>query len=291
MDRPTPDPDPEPQNRTLRLALIGAHIERSRFGAAMGALSHAAGMTLDYTVFDTAAQPELTFQTVLDDVRTQGFDGLTVTHPFKTLAASAATIDRSPPGMGAANTLRFLEDGAIEAHNTDYAGIIGAWQALFGDARPGHVALAGAGGVARAILRAMTDLGAERVSLWDIDPSRAQALAGTAPHIAIAVPVNESAAAVQDATGLINATPVGTYHMPGMAFEADQIGTQTWAFDAVYTPIETEFVQTSRAHGLQVLTGFDFFCHMALASFEVYAGRPADAGGMAALQALAHDLR
>jgi len=65
-------------------------------------------------------------------------------------------------------------------------------------------------------------------------------------------------------------------HAPGMAFNAGDIGPQSWAFDAVYTPTNTAFLKTCRAAGLDCLTGFDLFCHMAIGSFEAYTGHAVD---------------
>jgi shikimate dehydrogenase len=78
------------------------------------------------------------------------------------------------------------------------------------------------------------------------------------------------------AHGLVNATAIGMEHSPGMAFDASLIGGQQWAFDAIYTPTNTEFLTCARAAGLHCLTGFDLFCHMAVGTFEAYTGITAD---------------
>ncbi len=47
--------------------------------------------------------------------------------------------------------------------------------------RPGRVAMAGAGGVARAIAPALAEPGANEISVWDTDPARARTLAALKP--------------------------------------------------------------------------------------------------------------
>jgi shikimate dehydrogenase len=59
---------------------------------------------------------------------------------------------------------------------------------------------------------------------------------------------------------------------PGSAFAADLIGKQAWAFDAVYTPTDTQFLTDCSHAGLATLTGFDLFRHMAIRSFQTYTG-------------------
>jgi shikimate dehydrogenase len=51
-------------------------------------------------------------------------------------------------------------------------------------------------------------------------------------------------------------------------------GQLRWAFDAVYTPVWTPFLQGARAAGLRCLTGFDLFKAMAIGTFEACSGHP-----------------
>jgi len=65
---------------------------------------------------------------------------------------------------------------------------------------------------------------------------------------------------------------MGMVEYPGSAFDEADLGDQNWAFDAVYTPIDTDFLQAASKAGLQVVTGFDLFRHMALGSFAALTG-------------------
>jgi shikimate dehydrogenase len=136
--------------------------------------------------------------------------------------------------------------------------------------------MAGAGGVARALAFALADLGATSISIWDVEPGKAEQLAQECGGPARAFSPEQANTAVNTADGLVNATALGMDHAPGMAFEPDHIGPQSWAFDAVYTPTNTAFLKTCRAAGLECLTGFDLFCHMAIGSFGAYTGREVD---------------
>ncbi|UWQ16438.1 NAD(P)-binding domain-containing protein [Jannaschia sp. M317] len=250
--------------------MIGENIGNSRLARALGLLCADHGMTLDFTAIDTMGDPDFDFDGTVDDLRLQGWTGVTVTHPWKTHAAAWAG-DRMVAGtedLGASNTLTFAP---VAGHNTDYSGFLRAWAAGM-DSPPGVVAVAGAGGVARAVVPALLALGATEVLVWDRDAGAAEALA----HRTGARAVTDAAAAIAAADGLVNCTPMGMAPYGGTAFDAALIGGQAWAFDAVYTPTETPFVQAARAAGLRVLTGFDLFRHMALASFEAYTGQRPD---------------
>ena len=55
------------------------------------------------------------------------------------------------------------------------------------------------------------------------------------------------------------------------------MGGQRWAFDAVYTPTNTVFLMAAAEAGLNTISGFDLFRHMAIGSFEAYTGIRLDA--------------
>jgi shikimate dehydrogenase len=55
------------------------------------------------------------------------------------------------------------------------------------------------------------------------------------------------------------------------------IGAQRWAFDAVYTPIDTEFLVQAHRQGLAIVSGFDLFIYQGLDAFEIFTGVRADA--------------
>lgn len=271
----------------LKAGLIGSHIGKSRFALAQELLCKQADLLLDFTKFETADLPDFNFASHVLSLRQQGFNGVTVTHPFKTLAHALAQENSYPATLGASNLLRFNAQ-KISAYNTDYTGFKSAWQAQFGHASPGRVAMAGAGGVSRALIVALMELGATRIDLWDLNPELSQVVTREIDPSGQCVTAIQGAdeidAAVLAADGLLNATPMGMDHHPGMAFEPAHFGGQNWAFEAVYAPIETEFLLSARAAGLNVMSGFDLFRHMAVLSFEAYTGLTVDKS--AAVEAL-----
>ena len=48
------------------------------------------------------------------------------------------------------------------------------------------------------------------------------------------------------------------------------IGTQGWAFDAVYTPLQTRFLQDATAAGLEILSGYELFFYQGVDAFEIF---------------------
>ena len=272
----------------LTAGLIGSHIQKTRLPRALRRLCDEAGIGFEFNLIDTDGIVDFDFDAQVDDLRQKGWSGVTVTHPYKTHAARYAgdTLLPEIARLGASNTLIF--GPPLSGYNTDFTGFISAWRTGLGDKVPGHVAMAGAGGVARALAFALAELGATSISIWDVEPGKAEQLADECGEPARAILPSQSNDAASAADGLINATALGMEHAPGMAFDAHHIGPQSWAFDAVYTPTNTMFLQRCRAAGLECLTGFDLFCHMAIGSFETYTGIEVDK--LSALRKLA-DLR
>ena len=256
----------------LRAGLIGAGIGQSRFSAALQLMCEAHGMQLAFTPIDTAGRPDFDFARAVDDLRAAGWNGVTITHPHKVQAMAYAGDSMGPDfrHLGAANTLTFHPE--LMGHNTDYTGFLGAWQDAMGDRSPGHVAMAGAGGVARAIAPALLRLGASQITIWDPTARMATALAEELGDRTRAVPVNNCTEAILSADGLLNATPLGMIGHPGTAFPEDLIGGQDWVFDAVYTPTNTGFLTIARRKDIRTITGFDLFRFMAIGSFAAYTG-------------------
>jgi shikimate dehydrogenase len=258
----------------LRAGLIGSHISRTRLPAALNIMCDQTGWTLDFDLIDTHDRADFDFVAEVNRMRAQGWTGVTVTHPHKTAARrfAGAGMNADVAHLGASNTLVFGEHTI--GYNTDYTGFLAAYK-IAGLPPSGDVVVMGAGGVAQALGPALLRLckpGA-RIGIFDPKPGQADALVkAIAPAGQVLTP-QTLANAVASADGLVNATPLGMLEYPGSAFGGMPMTTgQTWAFDAVYTPTNTEFLNAARAAGLKCLSGFDLFRAMAVGSFNAYTG-------------------
>ncbi len=227
-----------------------------------------AGMTLEFQLIDTQDKTEFDLNRCLSRVQADGWAGTSVTHPFK--PAAAAFADGPARVLGAANLVLF--DHPPVALNTDYSGFVSAWQTAFAGMTPGRVVMAGAGGVARAIATALIELGAETVQISDLNAEKAAALADEIGVVGHVVPIDRLGAVAEQADGLVNATNMGMAGYGGSAFPLPLPSTFKWAFDAVYTPVETPFIQAAMARQAEILTGLDLFKHMAVNQFIALTG-------------------
>jgi len=263
----------------MKIGLIGAGISRSSSPRLHKFLGDLHGVDVEYHSIDASDTPDFDFNATLDRCAAEGFRGVNVTHPFKAdVCARVSIADPSVARIGAINTVTF-DAGGWQGANTDCSGFANAFRHRFGSAAPGNVVMAGAGGVSKAMSFALGQLGAARIHLFDVIESRAMDLAAalTAAGIAAsALKANAFADAVKAADGLVNGTPIGMWKSPGNPFPTDAVGGQRWAFDAVYTPLETEFLACARTAALHVMSGYDLFLFQGFDAFSIFTGKKVD---------------
>ena len=264
------------KNGILKAGLIGANIQNSRLPAALKIMCDEAGLDLDFELIDTSLVHAFDFYSEVHNRIDSKWTGVTITHPYKLDAAlflkaiKNGEMALEVADLDASNTLVF--DSTITGYNTDYSGFLGAWKKSMGDKLPGKVCVAGAGGVAAAIVPALIKLGAKKIVVWDLDVEKSSRIAGHYSGIVDVVLIHKSEAEILSADGLVNATALGMEAYPGSAFDSQFIGSQSWAFDAAYTPTNTQFLQCANAAGLNTISRFELFCNMAVRSFKAYTG-------------------
>jgi len=262
----------------IRLGLIGDNIARSRSPLLHVEAGRLCGLRISYERL-VPADMGLGFEAVFERCRQGGFRGINVTYPYKEQVVPLVRIDADEVSrIGACNTVLFPGGRAV-GFNTDHSGFVAAYRSVFGGRSPGTVAMAGAGGVGKAIAFALAALRCPRLRLYDPHQSRATALARSigAADTAMAVEVCGTIGNATDgADGLVNCTPLGMAGQPGTAVPAALMDGATWAFDAVYTPVQTEFLNDARAAGLEVMSGYELYFHQGVNAFRLFTGRQVD---------------
>ncbi|OYX40701.1 MAG: hypothetical protein B7Z02_17995 [Rhodobacterales bacterium 32-67-9] len=268
----------------IRLALVGDNILASRSPALHRSCGGIAGIEITY---DLLIPPALgrSFDDVFDEAA-RTCHGINVTLPYKERVVPKVTItDPMVARIGAVNTVLFGPEGP-KGYNTDYSGFIAAYRAAYGKAAPGHAVMIGAGGVGKAVAFGLVALGAARVTVIDHDAARAAALARavTAAGQGRTEGASGDLAALADADGVINCTPLGMVGYPGSPVPDGLFPKGVWAFDAVYTPAETPFRDQALAAGARFLSGWELFFHQGIDAFEIFTGqRPGDLARLRAL--------
>lgn len=210
-----------------------------------------------------------------------GFGGFSVTLPHKTHALSYANrhgdyVDNLAEVIGAVNTLKIGFNGLLSAYNTDYSGAIDALTATMKVDHHGlhqtNVAVVGAGGVARAVVAGLADVGA-RVTIYNRTLSKAESLAKE---------FRCKFASIDDltqtkATILINCTSVGMHpKVESCPVPAGVLKENMTVFDTVYNPLETKLLKDAASVGATVVNGAEMFIRQAMAQYKIYIGSDPD---------------
>lgn len=269
--------------RRYRVGLIGEGIGASLTPALHEVEAAALGLDYEYLIFDLLALARTADAVgpLLAQAREDGYSAMNITHPCKQRVIDELDeLDPDAERLGAVNLVLF-EDGRLVGHNTDWIGYRDGLRAGLPGARLDRVVQLGCGGAGAATAYALLTCGAGSLTLSDVDPSRAQALAKRmqglfAGSVATWSPAEELPSHLRDADGIVHATPLGMAHHPGIAFDVGLLRPDAWVSDIVYRPLQTALVQTATAQGHPVLDGGHMAVGQAFASLQAITGLPPD---------------
>ena len=209
-----------------------------------------------------------------------GFRGFNVTIPHKERAFRAVDRhDRAAVICRAVNTIRVEVDGSLTGLNTDGFGFLAHLRQSVPDwqAAAGPVVLLGAGGAARALAAALAEAGVEEIRLVNRSRARAEALAADLaphfPHLRLRLMGwEDTAAALEGAALLVNATSLGMRGMPELALALDPLPREAVVADIVYVPLETTLLRRARARGHRTVDGLGMLIWQAVPGFRHWGG-------------------
>lgn len=257
--------------------LIGKGIQASLTPAMHMQEGEAQGLRYVYRLVDLTpldldvdALPDL-----LTAAQRMGFSGLNITFPCKqAVIPHLDDLSEEARALGAVNTV-VLKDGKRVGHNTDCSGYGTPFRTKMADAAKDRVVQMGAGGAAAAVAFALLSSGVGTLTIFDIEPERANDLASKmSAHFGAgrAVAGKDVVREVKAAQGLVNSTPVGMEKLPGMAVPAEVLRPDLWVSEIIYFPLETKLLRRARALGARTIDGGGMAVFQAVAAFRLFTG-------------------
>ncbi|HEY9311718.1 shikimate 5-dehydrogenase [Williamsia sp.] len=220
-----------------------------------------------YKAFSTTDLPA-----AIAGIRGLDIRGAGISMPFKEAVIDLVDVmHESAAAIDSVNTI-VNEDGTLHAYNTDYQAAANLLRDS-GIPTSSSVAIAGSGGMAKAVVAALRDEGFTDTVVVARNKSAGQALADRygftwQPDLGTGTP-----------DLLVNATPIGMAAGPdadGMPFTADAVRAAHAVFDVVAMPSQTPLI--TAAAGKTVITGAQVIALQAAEQFVLYTGvRPTDA--------------
>jgi shikimate dehydrogenase len=240
-----------------RILLIGTDIGYSASPAMQNAALTALGLGHRYELADVPAED---LPGVVASLRADDHLGANVTTPHKLAVAGLVDeLDAGAARVGAVNTV-VRRDGRLVGLNTDLPALVDEVAALRPDAR--HALVLGGGGAGRAVILALEDTGASRVTRvsrgsWDEVPQL-----------------------IHDADLLVNATPIGTGTDDTTPVPGELLHPDLAVLDLVYRPSPTRLVREARAAGAPARGGAGILLGQGWRSLEAWLGCPAPVEAM-----------
>lgn len=268
--------------KPLEFGLLGHPVGHSVSPAIHQAAYDAFELPHVYSVCDCPTPEDVATQ--VGRLRAGEWAGLNVTVPWKRVALRLADdVDASAAETGAANVLVRNTDGRIVAHNTDAPALARLLAARAMEGRPQVALVLGNGGAALAAVVAAKRAGCGRVYVtarrWQAGQPGWQAAhefeaLGATP---IAWGASEIAHVALQITTIVQATSAGMRGVGGgeelvAALPWERFGGWVFAYDVVYNPERTPFLERATQAGLRCEGGLSMLVGQAALAIELWLG-------------------
>jgi shikimate dehydrogenase len=186
--------------------------------------------------------------------------GLNVTIPYKeTIIPFLDDCSKEAREIGAVNTLKITKNKTVVGYNTDYYGFLKSLQKTL---KPNHkkAIILGTGGAAKAVAYALKQI--------------------EIPTVYVSSSAKPNSISYQDLNQtlfnkyqiIINCTPIGTFpsveNFPPIPYHL--INNTHFAFDLIYNPTQTQFLQKAAKQGADIQNGYDMLVFQAEKSWEIW---------------------
>lgn len=214
------------------------------------------------------------FPDFIAGLRQHGYVGANVTVPHKETAYRLVNrLHGTARGIGAVNTLWFEEDGLVGA-NSDVAGFLGNLD----EGQPGwdkglqSATVIGAGGAARAVIKALHDRDIPKIRITNRTENRAQQLLAELQIEAEIFSWEKIHDSIESTELIVNTTTLGmTGHTP-LELDLSVADSNATVTDIVYTPLKTPLLEAAERKGLPIVDGLGMLLHQAVLGFTHWFG-------------------
>lgn len=262
--------------KTKLLGIIGHPVEHSLSPLMQNAAI--ANLGLDYIYIPLPVKPE-NLAKALEGFEAIGLVGFNATIPHKqNIIPLLSEITPNAKMIGAVNTIWHTEKG-WQGTNTDIDGFLAPLKPLKRNWNQIMPVILGNGGAARAVVVGCAELGCPEIHVVGRNQDKLDhfwhSWANTDLQAAIKVHRWDKLPRLVSATNLlINTTPVGMYpnlnQSPLETTVVEKIKPNTIAYDLIYTPRPTLFLEQARAKGAMIIDGSEMLIQQGAKALEIW---------------------
>ena len=234
-------------------------------------------LEIDDASYRTIELPEERLKSFFSGFRVGGFDGVNVTTPHKASVIDLLDeVDNKAKLINAVNCIHRVNN-KLTGYNTDILGFDYSLRQS-GLSIEGHsFALLGAGGSAQSVGAVLAEGGADSITLVNRTLANAESLKSTILSLNSSVTVEiQSFDDLVNDDGfdcVVNSTTVGMSPNTDASPVSDSFfSSDTLAFDLIYNPKQTKFLQNAEKAGCKTVNGMQMLVAQAVYSVEIWMG-------------------
>ncbi|MBW4563198.1 MAG: shikimate dehydrogenase [Mojavia pulchra JT2-VF2] len=262
--------------KTKLLGVIGHPVEHS-----LSPVMHNAAIAqlgLDYVYLPFPIEPQ-NLEVAIAGFAAVGVVGFSVTIPHKqAIMPLLSEITPLAQAIGAVNTVTRKDDQWVGT-NTDIEGFIAPLQTTYQQDWSQKVAvILGNGGAARAVVAGCSQLGFAEIHVVGRNEQKLKEFQnswGTPLAENLQVHTWEKLAQlIPQANLLVNTTPIGMYpkvdESPLSATQMENLPTEAIAYDLIYIPQPTQFLQQAQKQGAIAINGLEMLVQQGVAALKIW---------------------
>ncbi len=210
--------------------------------------------------------------------------GFSITIPHKQeIIPLLSEISDDAANIGAVNTVWRTASG-WKGTNTDVVGFIAPLKTMTHDWTQMTPVILGNGGAARAVIAGLTNLGCQEIHVVGRNPDKLARFYQSwshAPNITSRLKIHnwdDLTSLIAAADLLVNTTPVGmSPHVDASPVEESlmrRLKKEAIAYDLIYTPNPTQFLELAQAQGVTAIDGLEMLVQQGVAALEIWLQQP-----------------
>ncbi len=255
--------------KTQLLGVIGSPIEHS-----LSPIMHNAALTemgLDFAYVPFAIAPD-DLKRAIAGFEAIGVRGFSVTIPHKqAIMPLLSEITDVANAIGAVNTV-WRTDHGWSGTNTDVVGFVSPLKSM---PQTAVAVILGNGGAARAVVAGCVQLGCKEIHVVGRNLEKLEAFRQSWSEKTLFVHEwNTIAELLPIADLLVNTTPIGMSPHPDRSpltdDQANQIKTSAIAYDLIYVPNPTRFLQQAQQRGCNAIDGLEMLVQQGASALEIW---------------------
>lgn len=272
---------------TKLLGVIGHPVEHS-----LSPVMHNAAIAhlgVDYVYLPLPVKPE-DLKAALEGFAAIGLHGFNATIPHKqAILPFLSTVSPTAEAVGAVNTV-WRTDRGWAGTNTDVEGFLAPLIVKGNDGQDWSQKVAvilGNGGAARAVVAGCAELGFAEIYVVGRDAQKLEEFRHSWNNSPLSSKLsdrlhvrtwNNLSQLIPQATLLVNTTPLGMHpHVERSPLSADEIALirpGAIAYDLIYTPSPTRFLQQAQQQGARAIDGLEMLVQQGAAALKIWLQQP-----------------